>query len=66
MKADIIAVRPPGETPTYSWCRIMAELKTAGIDTEKVKITNGIIQPDGSKTFNVFLRGSVQTARLEE
>ena len=53
-KADIIAVRPPGETVSYSCCMIEAELKTAGLKAEK--IVKGITQPDGSQEFWVYLQ----------
>ena len=53
-RADIFTTRPPGETLTYSCAKIEAELKTAGLEAEK--IVEGITQPDGSKMFWVYLK----------
>jgi len=52
-RADIYTVRPPGETLSYSCAMIEAELKTAGLEGEK--IVEGITQLDGSKMFWVYL-----------
>ena len=53
-RADIFTIRPPGEILSYSYAKIEAELKTAGLECEK--IVEGITQPDGSKLFWVYLK----------
>jgi len=54
-KPDIMTVRPPGETASYSVGHILAELKTAGLETENAIVTKGLTQPDGSILFYVYL-----------
>jgi len=51
----MISVRHACETVSYSCCNIEAELKVAGFDLEKVLITKGITQPDGSQVYNIYL-----------
>jgi len=54
-RADIYTVRPPGESVSYSCAMIEAELKTAGLEADK--IVKGITQPNGSQEYWVYLRG---------
>ena len=54
MKADIFAVRPPGEDTQDSYLASHKELEGAGLKPSR--IVKGITQPDGSTIFNVFLR----------
>ena len=53
-RADIYTVRPPGETVSYSCAKIEEELKTAGLEVEK--IVKGITQPNGSQEYWVYLQ----------
>ena len=54
-KPDIFTVRPPEESTPYSVAHILAELKTAGLDTESAIVNKGHTQPDGSTVYYVYL-----------
>jgi len=53
-KADLISVRPIGETKRESIEAIEKELKAGGLQVERISI--GSTQPSGSTLFSIYLK----------